>query len=234
VPVLAVLLLPIYVEKPKIFLKSLGLGAALVLLIIAPFLLSGEFSNLWRVLTGAVGSYPYISLHAFNFWQLMFPGKDLVWVTDASLVFGITLRNAGLILYLASLVLSLFPLARFVKKQGAARMETYGTRDFASWVFLSTGLICLDFFFFNTQMHERYIHPAILFFGLSALLSGSYFSFVTISLAYFLSLDLLIQRMKFPEAVYALPGLFNPLTIAILYLLTLVTGLYRLYWKTAR
>jgi hypothetical protein len=43
-------------------------------------------------------------------------------------------------------------------------------------IFLVFTLLSLGFFFFNTQMHERYVHPVVLFAGLYAVFSKRYWS----------------------------------------------------------
>lgn len=231
-PLLLLLLIPVYYKQPKILVQSLVAEIVIVLLIISPFLAAGEIQNLWRVITGAVGNYPYISLHACNMWHLIFPNKDLMWVPDNSLVLGITLRNIGFILYILFLFISLYPMHRFLQRERKNENKFILNSDFATVLFLSAGLICLDFFFFNTEMHERYIHPAILFFGLSALLSRKYIPFIIISLAYFLNMEMLLHQLEFPDFVYNFPGLFNSFTIAILYLITLICGHIQIYKKS--
>ena len=229
VPLLAILLIPVYLEKPNVLIKSIIGGLMLILLFISPFIMNGEIHNLWRVVTGAVGSYPYISLHAYNFWHIIFPGKDLMWVSDQTNYFFMSLKNYGLLLYILALLFSLYPIGSFILKNKKSVAAFSLSKEFISMLFLSTGLICLDFFFFNTQMHERYVHPAILFFGIAAILSRKYIPFIIISIAYFLNLDGLIQQMKFSDAVYHFPGLYQPLTIAICFALVFIMGHYQLY-----
>ena len=54
---------------------------------------------------------------------------------------------------------------------------------------LSLGLIPLAFCFFNTQMHERYWHPALLLLGAHAILTRRYVLFGVFSLAYYLNVE---------------------------------------------
>jgi len=68
------------------------------------------------------------------------------------------------------------------------RHKTESKMNLESWLLLMT-IIPLFFFFFNTQMHERYIHPAIGFSTLLAFRHKHYGPWIIISLAYALSLE---------------------------------------------
>ncbi|NDC40748.1 MAG: hypothetical protein EBZ77_04225 [Chitinophagia bacterium] len=97
-------------------------------------------------------------------------------------------------------------------------------------LFLGTGLVCLYFFYFNAQMHERYAHPIILFFFFYGAASGKYWLYILASIPYFLSLD-----KCFPDylPVIHYKFIFASKIIAIWYTATVVYGTW-LYIQLVR
>ncbi len=72
---------------------------------------------------------------------------------------------------------------------------SFDARDY-ELLFLSTGLLCLYFFYFNSQMHERYAHPIIILFFFYAVVSKNYKLYILASIPYLLSLD---KSFSFPD-----------------------------------
>jgi len=62
---------------------------------------------------------------------------------------------------------------------------------------LTFGMVPLLFFFFCTQMHERYSHPAIFFLVLYSILSRKWYIGLLGSLAYLLNIDGVLRSLKF-------------------------------------
>ena len=93
-------------------------------------------------------------------------------------------------------------------------------------ILLGAATVNLVFYYFNTQMHERYIHAAILLVGTASIINKNYWTYILLSLAYFLSLDILMHHCRFPEVIYRAPLPYHPGFIAILFLITLI-----LLWK---
>ena len=105
-------------------------------------------------------------MNAYNFWLFFFP-KDFMTTSDTLKFMGLTLKSWGLIMFFTLSLVALLPLLKsslykLLKKEGIALPQ--------SKIFIIAALIALFFFFFNTQMHERYSHPAILFLAVYALL----------------------------------------------------------------
>ena len=100
-------------------------------------------------------------------------------------------------------------------------MVTYDLEDAAGLL----GLSVLAFFFFSTQMHERYTFPAFYFIAFIALQSRWWWLFGVFSMAYLLNNE------------RALPHFLNGVTydpvespaVAVLYLIVLVSVLVRLW-----
>jgi Gpi18-like mannosyltransferase len=218
-------------EQPIRWVKSVLVFAGSLCFVSLPFILHGDGDKLISLTLGAVDRLPSISMHAYNIWYLLIPGKDLVWEPDNKIFLFLTLRNWGFIMFTLAMVFTLRPLYPLLKK------STIGhggyTQQMTSHLFLAFALVNMVFFFFNTQMHERYIHTAILFVGIYAILEKDLIPFIVLSIAYFLNLDHLMHHVRFPDAVYHAILPYNPLFIALLYLFVMVWSwkvLYRHQW----
>lgn len=87
-------------------------------------------------------------------------------------------------------------------------------------------LISLVFFYFNTQMHKRYSHPALLFSGAFAFVNGSYLMYVLCSLAYFLNME---KVLKYLQLENYNTFIFDERVISVLYLTAIILGICLLY-----
>jgi len=207
-------------EKPVRVLNALLVFGLSWVIICSPFIINGQFSRLLELTFGVVDRMPSVSMHAYNIWYLIFPGKDLVWEPDNAIYGAYTLRGWGMLMFTAALVFTLVPFKKYFKHSFLIPYDQLKQQ----WpVFLlGAAAVNLVFFYFNTQMHERYIHAAVLLLGAYAFITGKYMPFVLISVAYFLSLDHLMHHCRFPDFVYQAILPYNPIFISLLFLLTLV------------
>lgn len=198
--------------------------AGMLVLVSLPFLLAGRFGQLWHVVTHAVGFYPNISVGAFNFWYLIMQ-RNPYHTMDYETFFIFSYKQWGMVLFFLASGLTLLPLAFRMwrlRLQKAANID-----DTKQMLLLATGLITLYFFYFNTQMHERYAHPILIFFFFYGVYSKNYKLYILASIPYLLSLDkcfpdyLPIVHYKFIYASHI---------IAIWYTLTLAYSMY-LFFK---
>jgi hypothetical protein len=95
-------------------------------------------------------------------------------------------------------------------------------------IFLSCGLIPLLFFFFNTQMHERYSHPAFLFIFAFSYVNKNYIPLLLFSIAYFLNLDGVLHEFNFLGSI-GKNFLRNRDFIATLYAILILYMFFYLY-----
>ncbi|MBL7717308.1 MAG: hypothetical protein JNL72_00625 [Flavipsychrobacter sp.] len=214
IPILGIILL-YSVRNAKRLISLAVFGAALLALFISPFLLSGNAGKLWYVVTHAVGFYPRVSICAFNLWTLLL--HDTYNTMDYTEFFILSYKQTGLLLFLASSGLTLLPLLlRIVRHIKEKSPITHDTRQM---LLLAAGMISLYFFYFNTQMHERYAHPIIIFFFFYGVYSKNYKLYILASIPYFLSLD-----KCFPDflPVYHYKIIWAMKVIAIWYTLTLL------------
>jgi hypothetical protein len=199
---------------------------ALQVLLLLPFISNGGPGRLLFFASHAVGLYHNLSICAFNIWYLITNGNPY-YINDNAIYFLFSYKVVGLILFSISGIAILWPMIKSIwnlrKKELAFDNTTYKI------LFLGTGLLCLCFFYFNSQMHERYAHPVIIFFFFYGVVSKNYKLYILASIPYFLSLD----------KCFSYPGGYLPIThfkiiyaskiIAVWYSITLVYGAYLYY-----
>lgn len=221
IPVLGIILL-YSVRDIKTLLKLTVFGVAVQLLFISPFLFTGNFDKMWHVVTHAVGFYPRVSICAFNMWTLIL--DDAYHTMDYTKFIVLTYKQTGLLLFLVTSGITLLPLLFRIIRHIKAKTQI--DNDTRQLLMLTAGMISLYFFYFNTQMHERYAHPIIIFFFFYGVYSKNYKLYILASIPYFLSLD-----KCFPDflPVYHYKIIWAMKVIAIWYTLTLVYGMYEFF-----
>jgi len=224
IPFFGLMLLPAMIKQFSF--KKLGIWLALTLsiqaLIILPFWLAGDLEKVWGVVSNSVDNYPYISMNAYNFWYWFFKGS-LTLIPDNTLFWGITCKHWGQMLFYVTSAIALFPLIKDVFQMIFYKQN----KEISLKRLLLTGaLLPLLFFFLNTQMHERYSHPAIIFLAGYALIYKRYFPYILGSIAYFLNLEGVLQYMQLKSFI---PALFHPSLIAILFFVCIQTLFFDLY-----
>jgi len=181
------------IKSPRVLIASLVSAVATQLVLIAPFIASGGVAKLFSHALHSVDLYNNLSISAFNIWYLIAPSNPY-FINDKTTFILLSYKSIGLILFGISAILILLPFYKTVLRQ---RKSSF-LRD-AGWfklIFLATGMLCLCFFYFNSQMHERYSHPIIIFFFFYAVVSGDYKLYILGSIPYLLSLD---KCFSFPE-----------------------------------
>ena len=129
-------------------------------------------SHLFTRIFAQVGTYPYLTINAFNFWSLI-PTSS--WLPDSLSVFGLSAQSLGFALFA---LFTLTALNHWRKHHFASK---YAPRLIAT--------IFILFYTFTTRMHERH-----LLFGLPFLALASYYQrfllipYVIYSLLYALNL----------------------------------------------
>ena len=212
------------VRKYKTLFTGLGAAALLQFIIVIPFLNTGGISKLFGFAAHAVDLYPRLSICAFNIWYLIVPGNPY-FINDKDIFVVVSYKTLGLILFTISAALVLWPLLKKMwklrKEQLLPDEQTYNL------LFLGTGLLCLFFFYFNSQMHERYANPIIIFFFFYGVASKNYKLYILASIPYYLSLD-----KSFPDylPVVHYKIIFASKMIALWYTATVIYGSY-LYFK---
>jgi Gpi18-like mannosyltransferase len=200
---------------------------SLQLLIILPYLAKIPAEQLFNTMLQSADKYPMISIDAFNWW-CWFGGNDyyLSQTKDTGTFISITHKSWGLLLFFVTSILALLPiLATSIKEASIKNTERYKHID---KVFLSAGLTAVLFFFFNTQMHERYSHYGLIFLAAYFTVSGNYLPFLFISIAYFLNMESILHALPFANHGIAL---FNANFIAAIYFLLIIYLYFLIYQK---
>jgi dolichyl-phosphate-mannose-protein mannosyltransferase len=123
------------------------------------FLLSGVpsggtdfFMHLWSRVMDQSGTYPFLTINAFNLWSLV---PENYWISDSISVLSVTGKNLGLTLFGLS-TLKVLNDWRKVKWQ-----VQYSYRVAAT--------ILITFFVFTTRMHERHLLFGLPFLALAVM-----------------------------------------------------------------
>lgn len=224
IPLIGLLLLPTMVATFKWKNLALWIGSLALIqtAILLPFISTSTVGKMWSVVTESFGKYPSVSMFAFNFWDFFF-WKDLKTVSDQSKILGLTYKNWGLLLFFASSSCALFPLIRSVYSTLFTQKKQKETID---TLLLVGALIPLLFFFFNTQMHERYSHPALLFVMIYSIRNKQIVLPILISIAYLLNL-LMAEHFEKLSAENWFIGTRK--ISAILYFFCIIILYFRLY-----
>lgn len=96
--------------------------------------------------TDTLGSYPYASVNAYNFWAMI----GLNWDSQEQTFLGITYANWGTIAIVVLTIISAVIFEIFRRKQLKARY------------FITGAFLIATTFMFSVRMHERYLYPVML------------------------------------------------------------------------
>jgi Gpi18-like mannosyltransferase len=239
-PPLLLLWLPLWYYRPLRLVQAVGASALLVVLILAPFIWWAWESYLPRIIDinfKATQVYPFLSLNAYNFWFWFSPSEAPALVPDSLPFAGLTYHLWGLILFCSFSAIALLPLLVAVVRTLLTRPTPLAARvpklDMAL-VLLCCGTVPLLFAFFNTQMHERYWHAAILFMAAYGFLRHDYLPYVLVSAAYFLNLEAILRFLQLMNYGVLL---FQPWFVAALFGLTILLAIFKIYrlasWRKA-
>jgi Gpi18-like mannosyltransferase len=216
-PILIILYLYRIKSIRQLLMVLLAMAVTLTIVVL-PFAVKGKLPQLQHVLTSAVGFYPHLTQGAFNFWLLV--TKDAPNIDDSLKVGGLSYKHWGLILFS---VTTGTMLLTFFFRMLRLRLEKLEMNDNTqNLMFLCGGAIALFFFYFTTEMHERYSHPMVIFFFFYSILSRNYLLYIVASLAYLINLNIAFpQYLPFSEY----KDIFTPTFTAWVYTLAVVIAL---------
>ena len=197
----------------------------LQLLILLPFIISGDILTLLNVVKSSMGKYPKVSMGAYNIWYLFFDNPNQIY--DKQGIFGRSFNRYGLLFFTISLFLAILPLIK--QSINVLRRKSYKSIPKEKIILMAT-LTPLVFFYFNTQMHSRYMHPSILLVGIYALYTKRPLAFILISIAYFLNIEDGSKILKNDITPYTY-FFFQPLFISYVYLVAIIVLFFELYRK---
>ena len=219
-PLWGLWVLPLARQSIKKIDNAIVVAIFVQVLLLLPFLMGGNGAKFFTFFSRGY-SNPVLSMGAFNLWQLLFQAGARK-IFDGGLWMGLSYRHWGLGLFFLSSFAALWPAAKACWRH-LQQKSTFGPQNFQQ-LFLTAGLISLLFYFFNTQMHERYVHPALLMIAAYAFCSKDFFPFILLSFAYFLNLERVM--VHFNLSYHTL--IFDKNFIAVLYLVIIGWCFWRL------
>jgi hypothetical protein len=165
----AVMLAPVWlaatvcwaVQDWRRWAEAIGIVAIVVIVVLAPFI--GALDGVWESYAGASGYYPFTHLNGFSAWFLgdaldrpHLEGNIAAWYArdDAPAFLGITPRTWGLV---GAGCVGAFVLVVLWRRRCDETALAWAAR-----------VLPLAFFVLSTQMHERYLFPAIAIWAWAA------------------------------------------------------------------
>lgn len=224
IPPLGLLLLPQLVQQFtwKRLLSWMALPLLFQLAVLLPYYLAGTLERMWEVVLESFKKHESISIDAYNFWHLVFPNLT-VEEEDKVKFAGLAYKHWGLLLFCTASFFALLPFFRVLyRSYHNRRVETLSI-DKALLVF---GLIPLLFFYLNTEMHERYAHPGLIFILIYSIRSARPLPALLASWAYFFNLERVLQYLDLPNYGTLI---FEPMFISFIWLLAIVALFLNLY-----
>jgi len=172
--------------------NNLAVAWCTFIFILLPFFYFHQVDRVIERVFKTVGEYPFLSLYAFNIWWL-FSGGQGRWAPDMRLFLNLfSYRTLGTILLGIFFVLLLRYLFDREKDENA--------------VLFSSAMAFIAFFMLPTEMHERYIIPALVFLILAAVKNRDLrVVYVALSLTTFFNL-LIALVWTYPMNFQALPS----------------------------
>ncbi len=231
-PLVAMLCLPFIREKGWKYLALHVLAIlGIQLLILLPFAISGNLPETLNALVSrSVDKYPTLSRNAYNLWYYLV--SDPFTFSDTRTVFHVPLKYWGMAMFFTASAMVMLPLFLAVNNgafENLKRNERLGT------IFQVAALVTIAFFMFNTQMHERYIHPAVLFSGLFMILTHRPIVYMLVSVGYLLNLEAVMKYLRYFDSLVGVNFehtqwfIFRPEFVATLFLVAFLWGSFEFY-----
>ena len=215
----------------KIILRFL-FGCFLGIFILSfPLLVSGNLVEYIMVQSNNILNYDCISGNAFNIWYIItFEHDNLITNSDLNLFFrDISFKTFGRGLFLIFYSIAFIPLflsfvSRLIKNNFPLSINL---------ILLVSILIPLLFFYFLTNIRERYCHPYIFFLTIYCFTNKKYILWYLASIPYFLQLEAVLKFTvtihPFFSKLHSETHLFNPIFISAVFLVMIIYFLSTLY-----
>jgi len=162
--------------------------------LLIPFSLApGGIGKICYAFVHSFSIFPAISIKAPNLWHWVAPGNLLYEPDNQVWIAGLTYKQAGLVLFFTTSFFALLPLMLIILKKMKRGVDSIHISRELVWT--TAALLYLLFYFFNTEIHERYCHPAFIFITAFAFFTNSFFEYVLFSIMYFLTLEFSMQQL---------------------------------------
>lgn len=209
---------------PLRIVQQLSILVVMEVLILMPFMLKdGGLEQVAQTLSSLVGYVPKVSSLAYNCWTFLL-GANADNTPDTALVFaGLSYKQLGILLFVVTGFISLWPLLRYV---AVRRIMGRACALPKESIWIMAALIALLFFYFNTQMHERYSYPAFIFIAAYSFYRKDFIPYILFSFAFFMNMEFVLHWLK-PDNYKT--AIFNRTLISGVYGVVIVYLWYRLY-----
>jgi Gpi18-like mannosyltransferase len=223
---------------PAIALSALFL-LAMQWVFFSPFTQYSPFQILSLIWMRSSQLSKYVTFNADNIWILL--GANTMLTVDTEVfIAGFRYKTIGYVLFVLSSGIALLPALATGIKVGMNHFQTflpfkmadspsYRSEQLFLQATLAMYIVSLSFFFFMTQMHERYVHPAVFLAALVAIMTRKPLLLATTSVAYVINMERINQFWQVTEwASYAIR---LDMIAAGLYLFSLILAFITLYEK---
>jgi len=199
---------------------SLGIFLAMFAAAYLLFYSIGKIS-LIELFTGSVGFYKNLSLNAFNLWWMIYGRETWNIVDKVSGQFDY--KTLGLTIFVIFELPALYYLTKAKKIADVA---------------LVLGYTYLCFFVFPTEIHERYLYPAVVFLGIAAVLDKQlFYSYILVSVTFILNILAVLQSV-YPQFSFLsqnmISGSWTVLVAGANVLLCLYLAMYLIFKSNAK
>lgn len=226
-PLIGLLYLYWLVDKKRVsvYIGALLLGVVLQLLILLPFL--RFFPYFWEQVTGSFARYQWVG--ESNFWSFIVPYENWRDTDTTIMLWGMSRKTIGLLMFSVSMVFTIAPLVRTILQRLWNKTASLPPKE-VIWIMGCLSALC--FYYFNTEMHERYSHLTLLFMTAYAFYTRDYLPYIVYSIIYFLVLERGMQWMGLNnyETLIFLPT-FKSVVFGLL-IIYLFVKLYKLSIKS--
>ncbi len=215
IPILGLITLPHFISKPMQILWSLLMIMTVILVFTFPL---EDPTAILDVMKNSVDMYPFPTMNAFNIWFLLEDKKALLEIgtlKDTNAFWGLTYKTYGYIFFFTASFFALLPMLN--RTLINIKNKTYEISY--ELIALSGALVALSFFYFLTQMHERYCHAAIFFIIIYCFSKRKYWIYGLFSYAYFANMERILNFFHF-ENLGTVP--FQPITISLAFGVSLI------------
>jgi hypothetical protein len=127
-------------------------------------------------------------------WHWIVKG-ELLYTDDRKVwLLGLTYKQAGMVLFFSTAFIALLPIIRLVIKN--LKYAAANVKISRELIWATGAMVYMLFYFFNTEIHERYCHPAFIFITAYAFFTTDFTVYVLFSIMYFLTLEVSQQHLK--------------------------------------
>lgn len=201
-------------QNKKDFFKQALLWISLFVAFILLFKIFGN-SSFFDPYTKSVGRYTNLSLNAFNFWWLSYGQKAWSMHDTAGLY-----KPIGLVLF----IISEIPVVFFaIRKKIDFKM-----------LLLLVSYSYLAFFIFPTEIHERYLFPAVALMAIPAIYGGiPFYIYIVITITFFYNCFAVLESV-YPQFPYLSGNLLSgniPVIVSFVNVLSLIIFAYYLIYE---